>query len=206
MLFDPDLEQSKLEGVKMQISVISFVKRKLSLQTNLGLLIAALIFVLSLATSCGSSFHANSVTPKFEATPPPVINVDSLCDRIVDIKILPHKDEPVDDPAYNALLGAGEKAIPCLIRKITDKTVMTDPRQAPKVTGVRVGDVAYFLFVDFGKLDFVELLPPDARKKYARDGVYGYFEQIDEGNNRKNLQESAFKWYEQEYGRNLRKE
>jgi len=81
---------------------------------------------------------------------------------------------------------------------------MQDPRQAPKVTGVRVGDVAYFMFVDLAKLDFVELLPPDARKKYERDGVYGYFQYIDEGDNRKKLQELAYKWYEQKYGRNLK--
>lgn len=189
----------------MSISITSFAKYKVFLQTNLSLLITILVVVLSSAASCASSFHSASV-PKTEASPPHPIDVDSLCERIVDIKILPHKDEPVDDPAYNALLDAGEKAIPCLITKITDTTAMQDPRQAPKVTGVRVGDVAYFLFVDLGKLDFVELLPPDAQKGYARDGVYGYFEHINERNNRQELQEAAYKWYEHKYGRNLRKE
>jgi hypothetical protein len=190
----------------MRISIISVAKDKFSLQTNLSLVVTVLIVVLSSAASCGSSFHSTRIDSKTEATPPPLIKVDSLCERIGDIKILPQKDNPVDDPAYNALLDAGEKAIPCLIRKITDTTVMTDPRQAPKVTGVRVGDVAYFMFVRLGKLDFVEFLPPDVRTKYARDGVYGYFEHIDERNNRQKLQEAAYKWYEQKYGRNLRKE
>lgn len=31
------------------------------------------------------------------------------------------------DPVYNALMSAGEKAIPCLIRKIIDTTPMRDP-------------------------------------------------------------------------------
>jgi hypothetical protein len=164
-----------------------------------------LVVVLCSAASCDSSFQSGG-GPKTEVTPPNPTDVDSLCKRIVDIKLLPHKDEPVDDPAYNSLSSAAERAIPCLIKNITDTTVMKDPRQAPKVTGVRVGDVAYFLFVRFEKLDFVELLPRDVKEKYASDGVYGYFEQIDERNNRQKLQESAYKWYEQKYGRNLRKE
>ena len=48
---------------------------------------------------------------------------------------------------------------------------MTDPRQAPKVTGVRVGDVAYFLFVTMGKMDFLELMSADLREAYKKDGV-----------------------------------
>jgi hypothetical protein len=127
--------------------------------------------------------------------------VAALCESIKDIEILPMKDEPVPDPVYNALISAGEDAIPCLIRKITDKTTMKDPRQAPTVRHVLVGDTAFFVLVDVAKIDFVELLPPDVRKAYEGDqGVYGYFKLINENDNRKKLQDAAVKWYEKKYG------
>ena len=133
-------------------------------------------------------------------------NVASLCESVKDIEILPMKDEPVADPAYNALISAGEDAIPCLIQKITDETVMKDPRPAPKVGNVAVGDTAFFVLLDVGKIDqtgFLELLPPDVRRAYDEEGVYGYFRLIDEDNNRQKLQDAATKWYEKRYGRRI---
>ena len=124
----------------------------------------------------------------------------------MDIEVLPLKDEPVPDPAYNALISAGEDAIPCLIRKITDETVMKDPRSAPKVGNVLVGDTAFFVFADIAKInqvEFVGMLPPDVQKAYEREGVYGYFRLINENNNRRKLQDAAVKWYEKRYGRSL---
>lgn len=137
---------------------------------------------------------------------PPTRNVDSLCESLKDIEMLPHKDEPVADAAYNALLSAGEEAIPCLIQKITDETMMKDPRSAPKVGNVAVGDTAFFVLLDVAKIDqtgFLELLPPDVRKAYDEEGVYGYFRLIDEDNNRQKLQGAATQWYEQRYGHRL---
>ncbi|HEU4712226.1 MAG TPA: hypothetical protein VFS76_11705, partial [Pyrinomonadaceae bacterium] len=55
-----------------------------------------------------------------------------------------------------------------------------------------------------GKIDqagFLELLPPDVRKAYDEEGVYGYFRLIDEDNNRQKLQAAATQWYEKRYGR-----
>lgn len=138
--------------------------------------------------------------------PPPTRNVASLCEFIKDIEMLPHKDEPVADPAYNALISAGEEAIPCLIQKIRDETPMKDPRSAPKVGNVAIGDTAFFVLLDVGKIDqtgFLELLPPDVRKAYDEEGVYGYFRLIDEDNNRQKLQAAATQWYEKRYGRTL---
>ena len=81
---------------------------------------------------------------------------------------------------------------------------MRDPRTAPTVGQVAVGDVAYFLLVRFTKLDFNELLPVEVREKYAAHGVYGYFRYIDENDNRRKLQEAAYTWYEKKYNRNLK--
>jgi hypothetical protein len=172
-----------------------------------------MLSLLLSTASCGSSFQANGVLPKTEPSPQASepspqasVNFDTICERVAEIKVLPMKvDRPSDDPAYNALMAAGEKAIPCLIKTITDTTEMTDPRQAPKVTGVRVGDVAFFMLVRVSNIDFVEVLPPEVQKHYAQDGVYGYFEMIDENNNRQKLQKAAHKWYEQNYDSNVRK-
>jgi len=152
--------------------------------------------IVSLSVTSWSSVPSNNGTVQQQTANPTPIEVASVCENLKNIKILPHKDEAVDDPVYNALLNAGEKATLCLISKITDTTEMADPRQAPKVNFVRVGDVAYFILIRLNKLDFVELLPLDVKEKYGRDGVYGYFELIDEGNNRKKLQDAAYKWYE----------
>ena len=138
--------------------------------------------------------------------PPPTRNVDLLCESLKDIEMLPHKDEPVADPAYNTLISAGEDALPCLIQKITDETMMKDPRSAPKVGNVAVGDTAFFVLLDVGKIDqagFLELLPPEVRKAYDEEGVNGYFRLIDEDNNRQKLQAAATRWYEKRYGRTL---
>lgn len=134
-------------------------------------------------------------------------SIASPCESIKDIEVLPFKDEPVPDPAYNTLVAAGDTAIPCLIRKITDETVMKDPRQAPKVGNVAVGDTAFFVLARVAKIDqagFVELLPPEVRKAYeGGEGINGYFRYINENDNRKKLQDAAVKWYEKKYGRSL---
>lgn len=154
-----------------------------------------LVFVSLSVISCSAVPSSNNTLQQEAAHPTPT-EVASPCENLTKLKILPHKDEAVDDPVFNALLNAGDKATPCLISKLADTTEMADPRQAPKVQGVRVGDVAYFILVRLNKLDFVELLPLEVKEKYVRDGVYGYFELIDEGNNRKELQDAAYKWYE----------
>lgn len=99
-----------------------------------------------------------------------------LCDRVREIKVIPHKDERVDDAAYNALTEAGERAVPCLIEKVADPTPMPDPRQAPKISGTRVGDVALFVLADITKLDFVAMLPASVRGKFKNEGIYAYHE------------------------------
>lgn len=165
-----------------------------------GCVVAVSIFVVA----CHLQVHSEG-RPTQQVTPKPSPrDVASLCEAIKDIEILPMKDEVVPDPAYNALVTAGEDAIPCLIRKISDETVMKDPRQAPTVRKVLVGDTAFFVLVRIAKLNFVELLPPDVRKAYeGGEGVYGYFRRIDEDNNRKKLQDAAVKWYEEKYGHSL---
>lgn len=119
-----------------------------------------------------------------------------LCDRISEIKKLPFKGERIDDDAYNAFIEAGEAAIPCLIERITDTTKTRDPRQTPVYLDVRVGDVAYFVLVRISKIDFVEMMPPDVQKRFEPEGVYAYFEFVQNYKNRKWLQNRVREWYQ----------
>jgi hypothetical protein len=137
-----------------------------------------LIGILTLGFGCSFSF-ANQA--------------DLLCNRVNEIKILPFKGEHVDDKVYNGLIDAGKEAAFCLVKKITDTTIMPDPRKAPSFEGITVGDVALFVIVDITKTDFEEMLPVEVKKAYQRDGVYAYFKYVEQPGNRKIIQNYAYK-------------
>ena len=120
-----------------------------------------------------------------------------LCNRVSEIKELPHHfDQRGVDAAYDALAEAGEIVVPCLIEKITDTTVMPDPR-CPHITDeTRVGDVAYFVLVGITKIGFAELFPDDVKEKYKTEGVYAYHEYIEGKGKRKQLQLKLREWYQ----------
>jgi hypothetical protein len=170
--------------------------------------IAFVILALTSLTGCKSQTHSEVIPTKKETSQPQPKQEDLalLCERLKEIKILPLKDEPGDDPVFNALLAAGDDVVPCLIRKITDETEMPDPRQAPRVDAISVGDVAFFSLLHLGKAnlsELLELLPPEIQKAHKAEGVYGYFRTIDKHNNRKKFQAALTKWYEKKYGRSL---
>lgn len=170
----------------------------------------ALILIVSLSLTLFSlACHTSNKDLKVLSVAPsglpsvqdnPIEDSQPACNHISEIKILPFAEEPVDDPAYNALIKAGEKAIPCLIDKVSDTTPMPDPRQAPKVDTV-VGDIAFFVLIDLTKVDFTELLPHEVRRKFEEEGIYAYFEYTEKIKNRKKLQKSLYEWYRQKYGR-----
>jgi len=135
------------------------------------------------------------------ATKPTVVEPGMLCSRLSEIKHLPFKNDlPIDDPVYQALVDAGEAALPCLIEKVADATPMKDPRGIPGPTDTRVGDVAYFVLVRIAKLDFIELLPGVVQKQYETEGVYAYHEFVSEQKHRLQLQAKLKAWHEQKYG------
>jgi hypothetical protein len=135
------------------------------------------------------------------------VNAQNLCDRVSEIKIMPFKDERVNDAAYYSLVGAGESALPCLIAKVTDTRKMRDPRQAPGYSGIetRVGDVAYFLLVRIAKFDFIEMFPAKVQERYKAEGVYAYFEFVQRKQNRVWLQRRLNEWYQSKYGESVRR-
>lgn len=154
--------------------------------------------LIALFASCGTPSKFAGVNPNSNNTQP-AGHSGALCDRVAEIKTLPFKGEPVTDPAYNDLLAAGEKALPCLNEKITDTTPMNDPRQAPKFDGIKVGDVAYFVFVRITKLDFSEVLPPSIKERYKDEGVYAYFKFVEKQENREQLRSELREWHRKNY-------
>ena len=129
-----------------------------------------------------------------------VSSVDArrICDRIAEIKTLPMKGEPGIDAAYDAIVGAGEAVVPCLIQNITNVTPVRDPRClfSEKTT---VGDIAYFVLVDITKLDFAELLPVAVQKKIQANGVYAYHDYIRHKGARTQLQLKVREWHRRKH-------
>jgi hypothetical protein len=159
-------------------------------------------FILATFIVCGTVMSCDSYAQGNDASAPRVIavqqaNAQSLCDRVSEIKLLPLKGERVDDDAYNALIEAGESALPCLIAKVTDTRKMRDPRQGPLYGDVetRVGDVAYFVLVRIAKIHFVELLPVEVQKKYKAEGASAYFKFVQKKRNRRWLHRELEAWF-----------
>jgi hypothetical protein len=122
-----------------------------------------------------------------------------LCGRVAEIKDLPKNYSTGVDAAYDALLAAGDNVVPCLIEKVTDTTIMHDPRCPIISQGTTVGDVAYFVLIDIIKIGFVELLPADVQEKYKTEGVYAYHEHIEIEGARKRLQAKLREWYRKKH-------
>lgn len=129
-------------------------------------------------------------------------NVESLCNRLQEIKKIPYRDPNDTDPIYEELIFKGKEAMPCLIEKITDETPMPDPREAPSWSNYKVGDTAVFILVrlaDEAKITteneiFVQMLPAKYKKEWKTNGVYAYFNYVSESKNRDELQRWWRNW------------
>lgn len=125
------------------------------------------------------------------------LNGADYCARLYQIKSLPRHDEPIDDGAYNELIDAGEKAIPCLIEKITDTTEMEDPRCPRFTDNFKVGDMAYFVLLDIGGIGFEQMLPAETQELIKTEGAFAYHWYVEEEGNRDRLQDRLKEWYSQ---------
>jgi len=123
----------------------------------------------------------------------------ALCKRVAEIKELPKNNYTGVDAAYDALIEAGDDVVPCLIERVTDTTIVHDPRCPIISRGTTVGDVAYFVLIDIVKIGFVELLPADVQEKYKTAGVYAYHEHIETKGARKRLQAKLHQWYRKKH-------
>lgn len=120
---------------------------------------------------------------------------EKLCARLAEIKVLPFKGERVDDEVYNGLLRLGREAIPCLLDKITDTSRMKDPRKTPIYHNFRVGDVAFFVFLEISGVPLEEMLTASVRRRFAEEGVYAYFRYVENHKNRESLQRKCRNYF-----------
>jgi hypothetical protein len=167
----------------------------------------SLTFIIFLITfginlSCNSVKSQNEIAeniskksmtpqPNIVSASPSNIDVKLLCDKLSELKKIPYDPNDVnDDPIYNGLIKQGNNAIPCLINKITDITLMPDPREAPQVEKFRVGDAAVFILLFITKQDWQPktMLSPEFAKYWKSDGVYAYFAYVEKPANRKKMQ------------------
>jgi hypothetical protein len=97
--------------------------------------------------------------------------------------------KPVADPAYNALKDAGAAAVPCLVLALTDPRPLDHPQSLPGAKAdFSVGDLAFFLLVDFGHVDFLRALPPEVSARVPDRGAFAYFDWIGVPGSRERLQ------------------
>jgi hypothetical protein len=97
--------------------------------------------------------------------------------------------KPVADPAYEALKTSGTAAIPCLVLALTDPRPLKSPQKLPGTQlDFTVGDLAFFLLLDFHHIDFARALPPEVAAKVATRGAFAYFDWIVVPGSRETLQ------------------
>jgi hypothetical protein len=149
----------------------------------------------TLQRSVRFSHFANENRPSSEAS--------RTCNKIRNIKKLPfRRDEATAeafkqlDPVYGEFRQLGDTIVPCLISKITDKTAMEDPSQAPHYGLVTVGDVAFWVMLDITGMTAEEALPLTVRQDYKERGRFAYLDWVRRDPvNRKTLQETVKQWY-----------
>lgn len=129
-------------------------------------------------------------------TPSPAFQMEgsNLCAKLNQVTHIPFQGEPVNDPIYNKIAANRQAVIPCLIEQITNETKMPDPRSEPVASNFKVGDLAFFLLIDFTGVQFEEMLPPDVRVRLNSEGVYAYFQYVSTPGNRVKLKGKWQKW------------
>ena len=140
-----------------------------------GRTVALVSFLILFATACQrKSETATTSQPMASKSPeqieteptktkPPVPAVllnssaKELCAKLSEIKVIPSWDPNETDPIYEALIEKGDGTVPCLIEKISDKTLMPDPRYSvPHWQHFAVGDAAVFILIDILREDDLE--------------------------------------------------
>jgi hypothetical protein len=172
----------------------------------------AICVVLSIG--CARSTDVSSKEPNREPdgqptparTKPPIpieitsLSSTQLCNRLAAIETIPTFDPTITDPIYECLIAKGDDAIPCLVEKISDKTLTSDPRYSvPHWQYYAVGDTAVFILIDILRRDdvereklLIEMLPPRYKNEWKTNGIYAYFNYVSEPKNRKELR----RWWE----------
>lgn len=153
------------------------------------------ITVLTITSGCQVNLNQAQVLQVQPAQATPTRpDAQALCERLPEIKEIPFKDEPVEDEAYNSFIAASNEAVPCLIDRLDDSTKMKDPRSAPQYRDFKVGDLAYIMLVRITKVPFESMLPDDVRERMKEEGVYAYFDYVQNPDNRRVIQSRWRAW------------
>jgi hypothetical protein len=137
----------------------------------------------------------SAVSPPAAPAPPPVAAYQppvagSPCLELPKIEQFPDRYGGVmSDPAYLRIKRAGVAALPCLVDEIGNVATMEPADAKRPVFEVAVGDMAFFLLVDLGYVDFLQVLPPDVQAATQTRGVFAYFDWIGGPGHRAQLQQ-----------------
>ena len=167
---------------------------------KISLLIPLFVTLLGANFSCNSTTSQNGLNENLtnKAVTIEQQNVNSnlfvedaalLCNKLSELKRMPYKDNVADDYIYDGLVKKGKEAIPCLVEKITDLTIMADPREAPHILDFRVGDTAVFMLHRITKEPLQSILPKEVAKQWETEGVYAYFSYVEKPQHRKKIQQ-----------------
>jgi hypothetical protein len=124
--------------------------------------------------------------------PTPVAPVDTApCRHLAAVKQPPNPLTSASDPAYAALKLAGREAIPCLVDAIDSTEPLAEPQSLPGGGEFTQGDLAFFLLVDFGFVDFEQALPADLQAAARERGAFAYFDWIEGPGHRAQLESAV---------------
>lgn len=126
----------------------------------------------------------------------PAFAADDVCAGVRDIRYLPVKAGQTGlDAAYDALWQRRDAANACLVELVASDERMTDPRDEPTKSGnFRVGDLAFFLLLDFYDVPLESFVPAAVASNYTSDGVTAYFDWIAQPGSRVELLASVRAW------------
>jgi hypothetical protein len=120
-------------------------------------------------------------------TPPPP---GSPCLLLPKIQEFPTKfGGTMSDPAYLELKAAGRDALPCLVDELANPTPLEEEGERTVLPVLTVGDLAFFVLVDFGYVDYLRAMPPDVLAQTTERGVFAYFDWIGAPGHRALLQQ-----------------
>jgi hypothetical protein len=175
-----------------------------------------IVFQLTFVWSCAPANSANKVNKAVAPSSPAGSNeqrvfetadnqktnsatksAQALCGELRNLKRIPYETgAAADDPVYDGLMAKGKEAIPCLVDKITEITVIDDPRVGdPHVHGFTTGDAAVFLLVDITGISPEEFLPSEiVEKRWKDEGIYSYFAYVEKPKHRLQIQSWWRKW------------
>jgi len=149
-----------------------------------------------LQNSVNGNLTSNSVTSETQNinSSISVETADLLCGKLNELKRMPFKDKIAGDTVYDGLIARGKEAIPCLIERITDTTLMEDPREAPHIQDFKVGDAAIFMLHRITEKPLQDILPNEIKKHWETEGVYAYFNYVENPKNRKKIKALWKNW------------